>query len=104
VDPPHLLEFRWGTDTIRFELGSAGRGCIFVLTDGLDDLGKPAHDAAGWHTCFDFLEVALDHVTPAFTSSERWKVVHGDYVVQFGPAPATIGPPDFLTEYLSPED
>ena len=102
MDPPHLLEFRWGTDTIGFELVSAGKGCIFVLTDVLDDLGKAARDAAGWHTCLDFLVVALDHVTPAFTSSERWKAVHGDYVVQFGPAAATIGPPDSSPSTFSP--
>jgi uncharacterized protein YndB with AHSA1/START domain len=103
VDPPHLLEFRWAADTIRLELVSEGEGCTLVLTDVIDDVGKAARDAAGWHTCLDFLDAALDHVTPTLTSSERWKEVHGDYVVEFGPRAATIGPPDFLTDYVSPE-
>ncbi len=103
VDPPHLLEFRWGTDIIGFELAGDGGGSTFVLTALIDELGKAARDAAGWHTCLDFLEADLDHVAPAFTSPQRWKEVHGAYVLEFGPKAATIGPPDFLTEYVSPD-
>ena len=53
--PPSLLEFRWGTDVIRFEIMPHDGGCTFVLTDVFGELGKAARDAAGWHTCVDLL-------------------------------------------------
>src|SRR5262249_5388242 len=67
-DPPSLLEFRWGTDVIRFEIrphdNGATAGCTFVLTDAFDELGKAARDSAGWHVCLDVLEFHLDGTTP----------------------------------------
>jgi uncharacterized protein YndB with AHSA1/START domain len=93
AEPPHLLEFLWGTDTIRFELHPDGGGCRFTLTDVFDPLGKAARDGAGWHTCLDFLEAALDGTVPSFTTTERWTLVHDDYVREFGPEASSIGPP-----------
>jgi uncharacterized protein YndB with AHSA1/START domain len=50
VEPPTLLELRWGTDTIRFDLVSGDGNCVLRLTDTFDELGKAARDGAGWHT------------------------------------------------------
>lgn len=94
AEHPSLLEFLWGTDTIRFELTKAERGCTLVLMDTIDEVGKAARDGAGWHTCLDFLEVALDGTAPSFTSGDRWQAVHREYVEAFGPEAATIGPPE----------
>jgi uncharacterized protein YndB with AHSA1/START domain len=93
VKPPVLLEITWGTDTLRFDLEADGPGCTLTLTDTIDELGKAARDGAGWHTCLDFLEVALDGATPSFTTTERWQSVHPGYVQAFGPEASTMGPP-----------
>jgi uncharacterized protein YndB with AHSA1/START domain len=95
-DPPSLLEFRWGPDVIRFEImphAEPATGCTFRLFDEFGELGKAARDAAGWHTCLDFLETHLSGTTAPWTSGERWREVHPGYVERLGPAAATLGPP-----------
>jgi len=93
VEAPVLLEFLWGTDVLRLELVADGGACTLTFTDTIDELGKAARDGAGWHTCLDFLEVALGGTTPDFTSPERWQSVHPGYVRAFGPDASTVGPP-----------
>ncbi len=94
ADPPRGLEFTWGTDAIGFEVAPSGEGCTFTLTDVVDNLGKAARDAAGWHTCLDSLAGALDGRPPARSTEDRWAEVHQRYVAAFGPEASTIGPPD----------
>jgi uncharacterized protein YndB with AHSA1/START domain len=94
-DPPSVVEFRWGTDTIRMEVQPAGPDTtVLTLLDTFDELGKAARDAAGWHECLDNLELALAGTRPTWSPGERWKAVHPKYVQRFGPRAATIGPPD----------
>ena len=93
VEAPKLLEFLWGTDTVRFDIDPSDGGCTLTLTDFIDELGKAARDGAGWHTCLDFLEAALDGAAPGFTTGERWQAVHPGYTEAFGPEASTIGPP-----------
>jgi len=90
--PPSLLEFRWGSDTIRFEVAPRESGSTLTLIDTIDELGKAARDGAGWHVCLDALEHALDG-TDAPSMPEQWSAVHEDYVKKFGPEASTIGPP-----------
>jgi uncharacterized protein YndB with AHSA1/START domain len=92
-EPPRLLEFTWGTDTLRFELAPDAAGCTLVLSDTFAELGKAARDAAGWHACLDLLEQSLAGATAPWSSGERWAQVHPGYVAALGPAAATIGPP-----------
>jgi uncharacterized protein YndB with AHSA1/START domain len=92
-EPPSLLEFRWGTDTIRLEVVADAHGTVLTLLDTFDEQGKAARDAAGWHTCLDNLEAALDGAPQPGAPGERWQAVHPLYVAQFGPRAATIGPP-----------
>jgi uncharacterized protein YndB with AHSA1/START domain len=95
-EPPSLLEFRWGPDVIRFEIMPAAEpatGCTFRLFDVFGELGKAARDAAGWHTCIDFLAHHLSGTEEPWTNGERWSEVHPGYVERFGPAAATLGPP-----------
>jgi uncharacterized protein YndB with AHSA1/START domain len=95
-EPPSLLEYRWGTDTIRFEIVPSGATCTLTLIDTIDELGKAARDGAGWHACLDALEDELDGTQPTQTSVERWREVHARYVETFGPQASTIGPPEQL--------
>ena len=92
-DPPHSLEFRWGTDVIRIEVERDGNGTRLTLLDSLDALGKAARDGAGWHACLDQLEHHLDGTAPPDSPTEHWRGLHRRYVEEFGPAAATIGPP-----------
>jgi uncharacterized protein YndB with AHSA1/START domain len=98
VDPPRRLEFRWGPDLLRFDLRPDPNddGCLLRLTVTLDELGRAARDAAGWHVCLDALARQPDStrqpddiggVTPS------WVAVNARYVERFGPQAATIGPP-----------
>ena len=43
-EPPHLLELRWGTDVLRFEIEKTASGCDLILTDRISELGKASRD------------------------------------------------------------
>jgi uncharacterized protein YndB with AHSA1/START domain len=92
-EPPRLVEFRWGADTIRMEVSADGEGSLLTLTDTIDELGKAARDSAGWHTCLDHLEHELDGTSADFDDSDRWAELNAGYVAKYGPEAATIGPP-----------
>jgi uncharacterized protein YndB with AHSA1/START domain len=98
VDEERALEFRWGTDILRFELAPDGDGTLLTLVDSFDELGKAARDAAGWHVCLDQLEHHLAGDGPDASMSDQWRSVHATYVDQFGPEAATIGPPEGALE------
>jgi len=89
-----VLEFRWGTDRVRFELEPDGDGTRLTLLDTLEALGKAARDGAGWHVCLDELERRLDGTSSEASTSDQWRDVHPHYVDEFGPEAATIGPPE----------
>ncbi|HYS98864.1 MAG TPA: SRPBCC family protein [Candidatus Dormibacteraeota bacterium] len=99
--PPSLLEFRWGTDTIRLEVAPRGSGCVLTLIDTIDELGKAARDGAGWHVCLDALQRALDGKAAPGVQSDAWNEVHEDYVRKFGPEASSIGPPEGWSESAS---
>jgi len=92
VEPPRLLEFTWGEDTLRIEIEADGAGCVLTFSDTITDLGKAARDGAGWHVCLDGLAADLDGDPPP-PMPESWQEVHPSYVKDFGPDAATIGPP-----------
>lgn len=92
--PPHVLEFRWGTDTLRLELQAVEAGTRLTLIDTLDQRGKAARDGAGWHVCLDSLEAHLQGQPDARQRMATWGDVHPHYVQRFGAEAATIGPPD----------
>ena len=93
-EPPALLELRWGTDLLRFEIAPDGdAACTLTLVDTIDAVGKAARDGAGWHECLDRLEDELRGAGPSFAPGERWLRVHPEYIAKFGPEASTIGPP-----------
>src|SRR4051794_32931007 len=79
-EPPRMLELRWGTDVLRLVLDPDGDGTRLTLLDTIDEVGKAARDAAGWHTCLDQLEHHLDGRRPPWTPGDRWAEVHPSYV------------------------
>ncbi len=93
-EPPTLMELRWGTDILRLELRSLPDGTELTLLDALDELGKAARDGAGWHTCLDALEAELRGERDAREQLGRWGAVHARYVELYGPAAASVGPPE----------
>jgi len=93
-DPPRVMELRWGPDTLRFELRAVEEGTRLTLFDTLEELGKAARDAAGWHTCLDALAAHLGEKPGSRAAKDTWNEVHPTYVAEFGPASATIGPPE----------
>jgi uncharacterized protein YndB with AHSA1/START domain len=93
-EPPALLEFRWGDgETLRFELQPDGAGCLLTLINTIEQVGKAARDAAGWHTCLDVLALHLDGQPSPWGPRERWSQVHPTYVQRFPAEASTIGPP-----------
>jgi uncharacterized protein YndB with AHSA1/START domain len=93
-DPPSLLELRWGTDVLRIELRPVDDGTELTLVDVLDDLGKGVRDGAGWHTCLDALEAALNGSESARRQLGRWAELQPRYAERFPAAAAVIGPPE----------
>ena len=93
VDPPRVLEFMWGDDTLRFELRPEHDGTVLTFTDTFDEYGKAARDGAGWHACLDMLGFSLDGTIPAGDNGSNWREAYAGYIEQFGPEASTIGPP-----------
>ena len=111
-DPATVLELRWGTDLLRFELDAEDGETLLMLTDTFAEKGKAARDAAGWHVCLDALERALlgpaagpdvepnvepnvePDVEPAGDLTAAWSRLFPRYVAALGADAATIGPPD----------
>jgi uncharacterized protein YndB with AHSA1/START domain len=91
--PPHLLEFTWGEDLLRFELAPYGDGTLLVLTASFDEIGKVARDSTGWHMCLDQLGRELDGEPATAHDDERWHQLNRTYAGSFGADTATIGPP-----------
>jgi uncharacterized protein YndB with AHSA1/START domain len=92
-EPPSLMELTWGDDIVRLELRPTASGTELTLLDTLDERGKAARDATGWHTCLDRLEAHLQGDPNAREQISTWNQVHPRYVERFGPEAATIGPP-----------
>ena len=59
AEPPHLLEYTWGGDLLRWELEPTAGGTRLTLRHTLADEGVEAMVAAGWHLCVDTLERLL---------------------------------------------
>jgi uncharacterized protein YndB with AHSA1/START domain len=101
-DPPELMELMWGDERLRFELAPDGAGTLLTFTASFAELGKAARDGAGWHVCLDLLGYDLGGAKAPWARSDRWRVVHGEYVARFGPEAAIIGPPAELAETHQP--
>ena len=101
-DPPKLLAFVWGDETLRFELTAHESGTLLDFTATFAEIGKAARDGAGWHVCLDQLGLGLAARALPFKPDERWRLVHPQYVTRFGPEASTEGPPQEWEETYGP--
>ncbi|PXY28530.1 SRPBCC domain-containing protein [Prauserella flavalba] len=61
ADPPRLLEFTWGEETLRWELSPDGDGgCHVVFTNVVGDRDTLAPAGAGWHAGLEVMVAQLD--------------------------------------------
>jgi|1186.fasta_scaffold141022_2 uncharacterized protein YndB with AHSA1/START domain len=93
ADPPRVLEFVWGEDTLRFELTPEGKGTVLTFTDTFDEYGKAARDGAGWHACVENLVHELDGTQPPADGVAHWRGLYAEYQEYLGPEASTIGIP-----------
>lgn len=85
-DSPRLFEYSWDEEVLRWELrpdGAGGKGCVLVFTDTMQDHGRAARNASGWHACLDALAATLDDRRPARSSGERATELRGAYAESF---------------------
>jgi hypothetical protein len=88
-DAPNFLEYSWGGGDLRWELEDFGGGTRLTLWHNIDRR-YIAMGAAGWHICFDVLDLALSDtplgriVGPETMKFEGWQRLREDYVKQFG--------------------
>lgn len=92
-EPPSLMELLWGDELLRFELAPDGEGTLLTFTCRFDEVGRAARDGAGWHECLDQLDHAVAETAAPWSSPDRWREIHDQYVARFGPAASTVGPP-----------
>jgi uncharacterized protein YndB with AHSA1/START domain len=59
-EPPVLLEYTWGKDSLRWELAPTERGTRLTLEHTLEDRTWVPKVAAGWHICLVVAERLLD--------------------------------------------
>lgn len=60
ADRPHLLEYTWGDDLLRWELAANGDGTTLTLRHRVGGPDLAAMTAAGWHICLDVAAHLLD--------------------------------------------
>jgi len=89
VEPPHLLEYSWGTDVLRWELTATGNGTRLTLSHTLDDRDWLPKVAAGWHLCLDVAERLLDGtpIGPIRGNDAKnygWDELHDSYAARLG--------------------
>jgi uncharacterized protein YndB with AHSA1/START domain len=95
-DPPRVLEFSWGEETLRFELEGQGGGTRLVFTHTFTDLAKSARDASGWEVCFDALDNYLAGLPPAPFTMDRFEELFASYARRFGAAASAKRTPEGL--------
>jgi uncharacterized protein YndB with AHSA1/START domain len=94
-EAPSRWEVRWGGgELVRFELESTRWGTLLTLVNVIDEVGKAARDAAGWHVTLDRLAAHLDGDSPPASTPERWGELFRGYAETFGPEASSIGLPE----------
>jgi uncharacterized protein YndB with AHSA1/START domain len=89
ADSPHVLEFNWGGQDIRWTLEPHGNdGTRLTLWHNIDRRFI-AMGAAGWHICLDVMDRALGGqpigriVGPDAMQFSGWQRLHAEYAKQF---------------------
>lgn len=96
---PSVLEYRWGSGDLRWELEHYGGGTRLTLWHSIDrrfiSMG-----AAGWHICLDVLDhllrgAPLGRIVAGQAMAFGWPRLNAEYASQFG-VEAPDGPPPGL--------
>ena len=93
AERPTLLEYTWGSDVLRWELGAAAGGTKLVLSHTVTDRELAPKVAAGWHLCLVVAERLLDGAPiPPIRGDEArsygWESLRDAYAAAFGASPA----------------
>ncbi len=95
VEPPRLLEYRWGESMLRCELFAEGDGCRLVFSESFNDGSIAARNSAGWEWCLANLDFVLADAAPAPFVLGEWRAIHEGYIAKFEPlAGPQQGPPE----------
>ncbi|WGT40295.1 SRPBCC family protein [Lysinibacillus sp. 1 U-2021] len=75
-----VLEFDWGTDTVRFELSSTDDGSLLVVVETLQELTEHTpKDLAGWHICLNQLTDFLSGTIHEEFPMKEWQKCFTNY-------------------------
>ncbi|SFI48663.1 Uncharacterized conserved protein YndB, AHSA1/START domain [Paenibacillus sp. UNC496MF] len=88
AEAPRLLVFRWGSDTLRWELASDGSRTVLVLRHLFADRGMAPSYAAGWTLCLKGLTGTLDgKPMPSMAGSQAvrygWQELYDEFKQRF---------------------
>lgn len=89
ADAPHLLEFRWGDQNLRWQLEPTETGTMLTLWHNIEK-NFISMGAAGWQICFDVMESNLDGdpigrlVAGDALKFGDWQRLNKEYAAQFG--------------------
>jgi uncharacterized protein YndB with AHSA1/START domain len=85
VEPPHLLEYTWGAEILRWELEPDSEGgCRLVFTNVIEDRDSVAAIAAGWHAGLEVVEAQLDGRAIDWSAWDRADQLGEEYARSFG--------------------
>lgn len=93
LDPPRLLEFKWGDELLRFELGPEGEGSRLVFIHFISEREQAARDAAGWDMCLRELgrHVAGEPASaPGIGVTPEWRRLYDKYIESGLPSGAPV--------------
>ncbi len=88
ADAPKVLEYKWGSQDIRWELEALGGGTRLTLWHNIDR-GFIAWGAAGWHICLDVLDHLLSgtpigRIVGGEAVQFDWQRLNEEYARLFG--------------------
>ena len=95
VEEPALLEYRWGSHSMRFELAEDGGGCRLTLSESFNEKAWSARNAAGWEMCIENLALILDGESAAEFDPSVWREKFDRYAEQYE---GLVGPRGGLPE------
>lgn len=85
-EPPHLFQWTWGGDVLRFELQPDGDSTTLTFTTWLEspDRDGAASAAGGYHVCLDELATLLDtgSAAPLTEKDEAARHLQAEYAKQ----------------------
>jgi uncharacterized protein YndB with AHSA1/START domain len=89
AERPHLLEYTWGEDVLRWALSPTATGTRLVLRHTTNDRSMVPKVAAGWHICLDVAErlMAGDPVGRIVAEEARaygWEALNQQYAATLG--------------------